>query len=517
MSFITISHSLIKRACLIVKSSRSKLLHSLSLIGLILLSSCATAPSSIEYDVLQSESTLSPEQEIITTPLPTRPPYSPGELVDYEAQTGDNLPALAVHFNTTEQEIRAANPILPEEVTTLPPGLPMQIPIYYNPLWGSSFKILPDGLFPNGPAQVGFNAVDYVNSMPGWLKHYEDIAGGMPVRGGELVNIVATNFSISPRLLLAIIEYQTGALTETFFDDPDNPYLLGYRSISYRGLYQQLIWAANTLNNGYYGWRTGRLPQFRHTNGALETPDPWQNAASVAIQYYFANILSVDSYKIATHGEGLLKTYAELFGDPWQNPVDHIEGSLQQPEFLLPFLPGNHWAYTGGPHTGWGTGDPFAAIDFAPPNIASGCAPAYEYATAIANGVISRTDTGVAILDLDGDGDERTGWSMLYLHLATATIPPTGTVLNAGDPIGLPSCEGGKTTGTHIHIARKYNGEWIAAAGAVPFNLEGWIAGNGNKPYLGTLVKFGRTVQACECSDQESQIQATKLNTNPAE
>ena len=497
---------------------KTNLLHrrfvlALSLISLVLLSNCTAETSSSSLLELENESVTSSEQEILTTPLPTRPAYSPGELVEYTAQTGDNLPALAVHFNTTEQEIRDANPILPEAVTTLPPGLPMQIPIYYNPLWGSSFKILPDSLFPNGPAQIGYDVRDYVDSMPGWLKNYEDVAGGMPVRGGELVEIVSTNFSVSPRLLLALIEYQTGALTETSSRDPENPYLLGYKDSLHKGLYQQLIWAANTLNNGYYGWRTGRLSDFKHTNGALEIPDPWQNAASVGIQYYFANMLSIEDYQIATHGEGLIKTYTDLFGDPWDNPTDHIEGSLQQPQFYLPFLPGNRWAYTGGPHTGWGTGDPFAAIDFAPPNIASGCAPANEYATAIADGVIARTDTGVAILDLDNDGDERTGWSILYLHLATITIPPTGTFLNAGDPIGLPSCEGGKTTGTHIHIARKYNGEWMAASGAVPFDLEGWVTVNGKQAYQGQLVKFGKVVQACECSDQESQIEATKLTS----
>jgi len=39
------------------------------------------------------------------TPLPTRPVYIPGELVEYNAQSGDTLPALAAHFNTTVQEI----------------------------------------------------------------------------------------------------------------------------------------------------------------------------------------------------------------------------------------------------------------------------------------------------------------------------------------------------------------------------------------------------------------------------
>jgi hypothetical protein len=75
-----------------------------------------------------------------------------------------------------------------------------------------------------------------------------------------------------------------------------------------------------------------------------------------------------------------------------------------------------------------------------------------------------------------------------------------------GDPIGWPSCEGGHTTGTHIHIARKYNGEWIPADGPLAFNLDGWIAHNGTEPYLGTLTKGGLIVTACDCSDINSLI-----------
>lgn len=128
--------------------------------------------------------------------------------------------------------------------------------------------------------------------------------------------------------------------------------------------------------------------------------------------------------------------------------------------------------------------------------------------TAVADGVIARTGEGIAVLDMDGDGDERTGWVMFYLHLKTDSIPPVGKRLNTGDPIGHPSCDGGRSTGTHVHMARKFNGEWILAEGTLAFNLEGWIARNGNAPYQGTLDRAGRTVAACVCSDQGSQLQS---------
>ena len=111
-------------------------------------------------------------------------------------------------------------------------------------------------------------------------------------------------------------------------------------------------------------------------------------------------------------------------------------------------------------------------------------------------------------LDLDGDGDERTGWNILYLHVASKERAPTGQVVKAGDPVGFPSCEGGRTTGTHVHIARKYNGEWIIADGPIPFTLEGWVVHNGDQPYQGTLTKGGLVVIASESSDLGSTLQS---------
>ena len=67
---------------------------------------------------------VSPTPSISPTPVPERPVYSPGELVDYTAHSGDTLTNLAFRFNTTVDEILAENSIIPEGATTLPPGLP---------------------------------------------------------------------------------------------------------------------------------------------------------------------------------------------------------------------------------------------------------------------------------------------------------------------------------------------------------------------------------------------------------
>jgi murein DD-endopeptidase MepM/ murein hydrolase activator NlpD len=188
--------------------------------------------------------------------------------------------------------------------------------------------------------------------------------------------------------------------------------------------------------------------------------------------------------------------------------VTVLPGSLQQPALQFPFVQGQLWAYTGGPHTGWGSGEPYAAIDFAPAAETSGCyiVEADKYATAMADGLVLRSDIDGTVIDLDKDGDERTGWVLYYLHLATHQRIPLGREVKAGDPVGYPSCEGGRVTGTHVHVARKYNGEWILADGPLAFNLEGWIAHNGSQAYKGTLTRGPLMITACECSDYQSQV-----------
>jgi murein DD-endopeptidase MepM/ murein hydrolase activator NlpD len=437
------------------------------------------------------------------TPMPTRLPYGPGELVDYTAQTGDTLPALAAHFNTSEAEIRAANPIIPENASSMPPGLPMKIPIYYRSLWGTPYQILPDSLFVNGPAQIGFDLPGFINSRPGWLKNYREQLGDGPHSGAEIVQLAADNFSVSPRLLLALLEYFSQALSNP--TAPATPYILGYEEQFHQGLYLQLVWLANTLNNGYYGWRRGALIEFEHPDTRLERPDPWQNAATVSLQYTFSRLYSSPLYDQMVGPGGLAQTYAALFGDPWARVTPHLPGSLTQPALLLPFERGKSWNYTGGPHTGWGKGEPYAAIDFAPNGVAE-CGLTTEWVTAMAPGLVVRTGEGEIMVDLDGDGKEQTGWVLFYLHLAAKDRVPLGTRLQTGDRLGHPSCEGGEVTGTHVHIARKYNGEWILADSPIPFDLEGWVTHDGSDAYKGTLIRFSQTVTASSKSEGKSLI-----------
>jgi hypothetical protein len=383
----------------------------------------------------------------------------------------------------------------------------MKIPIYYLPLWGTPYQIIPDSLFVDGPAGLDFDLEGFIKSQPGWLKDYRGQLGDGPHSGVEIVRLVADNFSVSPRLMLALLEYFAQALSNP--NQPDTTYVFGYKDQFHQGLYLQLVWMANTLNNGYYGWRRGSLTEFEHPDTRIERPDPWQNAATVGLQYVFAQLYSSPLFDQVVGPGGLAETYAHLFGDPWQDVKPVIPGSLAQPAFVLPFEPGKGWNYTGGPHTGWGKGEPYAAIDFAPNGVIA-CGDSQDWVTAMAGGVIARSDFAEVMLDLDGDGKEQTGWVVFYLHLDNIDRIAAGVKVKAGDRIGHPSCLGGETTGTHVHVARKYNGEWVLADSPIPFNLEGWVTHDGYDAYIGTLVRYSHTVVASDKAEGKSFINSNR-------
>jgi phage tail protein X len=432
--------------------------------------------------------------------------FPPGTVFDYLAQQGDTLPAVAAHFNTTIEAIQTANPALPQVVTTFPAGYLLRVPAYYVPLTSPPFHILPDSEAVNGPGGIGFDLQAEVESRPGFLKGLTDYAQRKQRPAWEVVWVVARNYSIHPKVLLALLEYQTHALTQPEPTGEQAAYPLGFEDIRHRGLYRQLITAAENFNNAYYGWRTGAV-ELELADGRISRPDPWQNAGTVGLHGVMAALYGQSGFDASIGPDGLADTLSDLWGDPFAEEQTVIPPSLQQPELGLPFAPNRFWDFTGGPHPSWGDSLPWGALDLAPPSAIAGCAESPESFTAPADGVVTTSDYAMLVLDLDGDSDQRTGWVIFFYHVGLDDQAPAGMVVKMGDPLGHPSCEGGRATGTHVHVARRYNGEWIPAGGPIPFEMGGWTAAYGDAPYEGTMTKGSKVVPACECSVAENRIE----------
>jgi LasA protease len=442
---------------------------------------------------------------------PTYPPTPTIQVVDeieqvlYTAQPGDTLHTVALHFAVLPEDITSPDP-LPDSRALIDPGQLLVIPSRLRGT-GPSTWLIPDSELVFSPHVTDFDVTAFVAQYGGYLTRYREYVGTKWHYGPEIVALSARDHSVNPRLLLALLEYESGWVTNPTAPTGDAfNYPLGYKEPQATGLFRQLAWLCNELGNGYYGWRSGMLTELRLKDGSTVRLAPALNAGTVALQYYFAVDHDADAWEGNLGLDGFMAIYSEFFGDPWAYQYPLYEPEVEQPEMILPFMRGQVWAFTGGPHGAWERDSAWAALDFAPAATESGCVVSDTWSVAAAPGVVVRSGDGVVVLDLDGDGREQSGWALLYLHIAERGRVEEGVLLEAGDRIGHPSCEGGIATGTHIHIARKYNGEWILADGPLPFTLSGWVARAGAKPYMGALVKGNEVVLACSCATQETLI-----------
>jgi murein DD-endopeptidase MepM/ murein hydrolase activator NlpD len=206
-----------------------------------------------------------------------------------------------------------------------------------------------------------------------------------------------------------------------------------------------------------------------------------------------------------------------MFDDPWlranlSKPI--LPSDLSQPLLALPFEPNVQWNLVQGPHGAWQHVGALAAIDLAPSTDHGACDPTPTWVLAAAPGLVIRSGNGVVLVDMDGDGYEQTGWNLLYMHMATEDRVKMGTQLKANDRIGHASCEGGTSFGTHLHFARKYNGEWIFADGPISFVLSGWTVFGEPIPHdgfmSGSMLKGSMTVIADEVGQKQSNITREK-------
>ncbi len=408
--------------------------------------------------------------------------------------------------------IKSSPTITRPRITITPSPFPVVPTATGHPNW-----LFPDSEVVYSPAALDFDVQAYLDQTDGWLKHYREYLKSTAwTSAAQIIQRVALENSINPRLLLALLEYHCGCVLGDLSPDVDPDFLLGNTDFHRKGLFRQLSWASSRLSAGYYGWRAGSLDGIDLGNQLVIPISRQSNAGSVALQYFFSFYQDVSTWQKAVDSEdGFVALYERMFGDFWQRAAIYeplVPAGLKQPPLTLPFEPGRMWAFTSGPHVVWETEGAVAALDFAPATYESGCVDTDAWITAMANGVIARSAFGAVVLDLDdqdgtpADGFEQTGWAILYMHVAEDKRIPAGVRVRTGDRIGHPSCEGGRATGTHVHIARKYNGEWILADGAIPFNLDGWIAHAGKKLYEGTLTRAGQIVIAHPYGSYETKI-----------
>lgn len=442
--------------------------------------------------------------QVVPTLDPTRPVSNAPVPSEYVVQPGDTLSGIAAANGISLDFLLSVNSLADPNILSVGQVIKLPAPPDQQT---SELKLLPDSKFVLGPGSTAFDTAAFVALQPGYIRTATDVINEITYSSADVVQRVSLEYGVDPRLLLTLLEFKAGWLSQQNVSDTARDYPMeGQESppgFDRSGLYKQLAWAANRLNAGYYGWKYGDLRVLELDQGIRLLYAPGLNGATVGLQYFLGLNNTYDRWLAQIGFEGFYQTYYRYFGDPFDGAVEPlVPPSVTQPDMVFPFPPGETWFFTGGPHGGWGSGSAWSALDFAPPDErepgSTSCYVSEFWATAVAPGIIARSGDGSVILDLDGDGDETTGWTVLYLHMASDGRVQAGTVVQTGDKIGHPSCEGGFSTATHMHIARRYNGEWIPVycASCAPeharpsFVMSGWTSvGLVGQEYQGYMVQ----------------------------
>jgi LasA protease len=430
-------------------------------------------------------------------PTPSGPPTDA-----YVVQPGDTLGAIALYrCGCAMEELVTLNNI--DDPASLQVGQTLLVPVNADRA-APNYPLLPDSEVVYSPAYVDFDVAAFIQEQGGYLAEYFEIVNGEELNGAQILELVAGRYSVGPRALLALLEYRAGWVTDTPENDTELYYPISSHYGAQAGLHFQLAWAAHYINEGYYTYKRDGTLAYRLADGGRVLAAEGLNAGTVGIHNVLARACDLETWAGAVSPHGFVRTYKTLFGDPYARAIEPlIPADLNQPPMLLPWEGGHTWYYSGGPHPAWGDGDAWAALDFAPPDVRGHCAVSNERATAAAPGLVLRSGDGKVTIDLDGDGYEQTGWVLFYLHVVPADHVRAGTVLAQGDVVGYPSCDGGMADSSHLHVARRYNGEWLDAGGPVPMVLSGWTAVSGLGAYDGELIKGSQVREACECWEDE--------------
>lgn len=307
-------------------------------------------------------------------------------------------------------------------------------------------EVLSDGQFPYGPNVQGFDIQAYLVSVHSSLSPY-----------AELIDTRSHWYSINPRVLLTLLEMETGFVNNippTDWLRTPNPLLDKVDSI-----------AESLLDSFYailYQEDSSRAPtKLTTADGQIIQIGSEINAATLAVMSFFAGAFSLDKtlkYLDPDSPNGFILTYQRMF--PENDPLDRsniidIHNTPPPGMLQLPFAIGDRWIFYQGPHD-WASnnqGAPRAFIDIGLPG--NGSVP-NRWVAAAADGTVKRWsyDPRFGSEDCWVDIIHETGWATRYYHVSNLQVS-TNMVVRRNSRLGNPSqltCNGGVATAPHVHF-----------------------------------------------------------------
>lgn len=265
----------------------------------------------------------------------------------------------------------------------------------------------------------------------------------------EVILHYAGYASINPKLLLALMEMSSGIISTP----TPEAYLAPFGKLSHEtGFDAQLKDIALNLSGRYYAF------QKLQTEMGLQA-FPAVNEATVAL----ADLTNMpvnqlfNVYQTLFNGESL--ALKEDSVSHFTASKDSQVGTLASFTLNFPWPSGYAW-YSGGAHSNTGSGYPYSSLDFN--NGSGGWGSNTPWVQAAHGGTVTRySQCNIRVT-------HSSGYSTQYYHMESLQYN-TGDVVSAGAWLGRYAddkstalCQGGQSTGPHVHFSLLYNGGHIS-------------------------------------------------------
>ncbi|WP_257325694.1 M23 family metallopeptidase [Pseudoalteromonas rhizosphaerae] len=279
--------------------------------------------------------------------------------------------------------------------------------------------------------------------------------------------------SINPKVILALIELQSGLLS-----DPDADINNAFAGLSdEHGFDAQLEDVVMMLSQRFYAYKQWQdsqaTPETSKYAGEEITNRVNTNSSTAAtvalVSVLKKQVLSKDNVNYAKSDlTGFLATFERLFPDSRAQLQRSSKSALQSSNqqfaaasfsMNLPWSSGYYW-YSGGAHSNTGSGYPYSSLDFN--NGSGGWGANTPYVQAAHGGTITRfSSCNIRVT-------HSSGYSTNYYHMSNLQYS-SGDFVQSGAWLGRYAnnyyqalCEGGQSSGPHVHFTLLYNGQQVS-------------------------------------------------------
>ncbi|MHA6493375.1 M23 family metallopeptidase [Pseudomonas borbori] len=285
----------------------------------------------------------------------------------------------------------------------------------------------------------------------------------------ELIAHWSGYYSISPKVLLTLMELQSGLISAPSKEKLKAPFAALSKQ---HGFEKQLRDVLAQLSQRFYGFEAYQRNRARASDKALNADPGTLNGATAAIlgvlqqpgdnPAALAQVASLNNFS---------QTFSQLFNTSAKQmyrfePIEQaaITAAAIPPTTLLqlPWYQGYSWK-SNGAHSHTGSGSPYSSIDVSYDWPRWG-AQTYSVVAAHAGRVTVFSRCQVRITHANG-------WATNYYHMDGIRVS-NGENVVADTKLGVYAsnrnnalCQGGSSTGPHLHFSLLYNGRYVSLQG----------------------------------------------------